>query len=87
MAKVKNQLNPAVSKIFDDLENFLNFCKDYGYRFNESDLYNFKSYPWQQYNKFINGKNAKDMWAEDSRRLGGRFSRPPIASVDSKESA
>ena len=87
MAKVKNQPNPAVAKIFDDLAKFLNFCRDYGYRFNESDLYNFKSYPWQQYNKFINGKNAKDMWAEDIRRLGGRFSKPVFTSSDPRTTA
>jgi len=54
----------------DDLNKFLEFCVDYGYRFNENDLYNFKSYAWQQYNKFIQGKNAKNMWVEDGRRLG-----------------
>jgi S1-C subfamily serine protease len=36
----------------------------------EEDLYNFKSYAWQQYNKFSQGKNAKNMWLEDARRLG-----------------
>ena len=32
--------------------------------------YNFKAYAWQQYNKFSQGKNAKNMWVEDARRLG-----------------
>jgi hypothetical protein len=57
--------------IHDDLNKFLDFCVEYGYRYNESDLYNFKSYAWQQYNKFIQGKNAKNMWFEDSRRFAG----------------
>jgi hypothetical protein len=48
----------------------LEFCRDYGYRFREEDLYNFKAYAWQQYNKFSQGKNAKNMWVEDARRLG-----------------
>ena len=56
-------------QVHDDLEKFLDFCVEYGYRFNENDLYNFKSYAWQQYNKFIQGKNAKNMWIEDTRRL------------------
>ncbi len=55
----------------DDLGNFLEFCREYGYRYNEGDLYNFKAYAWQQYNKFIQGKNAKNMWVEDSRRFSG----------------
>lgn len=71
MAKVKYGLTPQAKKVFEDTENFLDFCRDYGYRFNSTDLYNFKSYAWQQYNKFINGKNAKNMWDEDTRRFAG----------------
>ena len=69
MAKVTIKSNPRVNETFKDLELFLDFCKDFGYRFNEADLYNFKSYAWQQYNKYSQGKNARDMWAEDARRL------------------
>jgi hypothetical protein len=69
MAKPSFKSNPRVAEIFNDLEVFLEFCQDYGYRYNESDLYNFKSYAWQQYNKYSQGKNARDMWAEDARRL------------------
>jgi hypothetical protein len=58
-----------VTQVFDDLEQFLRFCQDYGYRFHEGDLYNFKSYAYQQYSKFTQGKNAKDMWAIDSARM------------------
>jgi hypothetical protein len=61
--------NPKAQAAQDELDHFLDFCRDYGYRFNEADLYNFKSYAWQQYNKFSQGKNARDMWAEDARRL------------------
>jgi hypothetical protein len=50
---------------------FLEFCQDYGYRYNESDLYNFKSYAWQQFTKYSTGKNAKNMWWEDARRFAG----------------
>lgn len=70
MAKMTIKSNPRVTSIFEDLEAFLDFCKDFGYRFNEADVYNFKSYAWQQYNKFLQGKNVKDMWLEDARRLG-----------------
>jgi hypothetical protein len=70
MAKYHHVPNPRVVGIHEDLESFLEFCRDYGYRFNENDLYNFKSYAWQQYNKFTQGKNAKNMWVEDARRFG-----------------
>ena len=73
MAKITIKSNPRVIEIQDDLEKLLEFCQDYGYRFNEADLYNFKSYAWQQFNKYSQGKNAKNMWSEDTRRLAGRF--------------
>lgn len=70
MAKPTFKPNPKVAELFDALDELREFCVDYGYRFNEADLYNFKSYAWQQYNKFTQGKNAKNMWTEDARRLG-----------------
>ena len=70
MGKREYRPNPRALAIMEDLDSFRDFCVDYGYRFNESDLYNFKAYAWQQYNKFIQGKNAKNMWVEDARRLG-----------------
>ena len=70
MAKPTFKPNPRVNELFNDLEKFLEFCQDFGYRYNEADLHNFKSYAWQQYTKFSQGKNAKNMWVEDARRLG-----------------
>ena len=71
MAKFNQKSNPLVEKLFDELEKYLTFCQDFGYRYNEADLYNFKSYAWQQFNKWHAGKNAKNMWSEDSRRFAG----------------
>jgi len=71
MAKITIKPNHRVREIFDDLEKLQEFCQDFGYKFNEADLYNFKSYAWQQYSKFAQGKNAKNMWDEDTRRFAG----------------
>jgi hypothetical protein len=68
MAKPAIRSNPRVTAVFEDLEQFLQFCKDFGYKFNEGDLYNWKSYAYQQFNKHLQGKFAKDMWSIDSRR-------------------
>ena len=73
MAKPAIKPNPRVNELFDELEKFQEFCQDYGYRYNEADLHNFKSYAWQQYTKFSQGKNAKNMWDEDTRRLAARY--------------
>ncbi len=71
MAKSTFKPNPRMTEIFDDLDKFLEFCQEYGYRYNEGDLYNFRSYAWQQYSKYSQGKNAKNMWWEDARRFAG----------------
>jgi hypothetical protein len=71
MGKPVHRLNPRALAIMEDLDLFREFCVDYGYRYNEADLYNFKAYAWQQYNKFTQGKNAKNMWEEDTRRFSG----------------
>jgi len=68
MAKPQIKSNPRVEAIFDDLDNYLEFCQDFGYKFNEADLYNWKSYAYQQFSKHAQGKFAKDMWSQDSRR-------------------
>jgi len=71
MGKREFRPNPRALAIMEDLDLFQEFCVDYGYRYNEADLYNFKAYAWQQYNKFTQGKNAKNMWDEDARRFSG----------------
>jgi hypothetical protein len=73
MAKPTFAPNPRVQQIFEDLEKFLEFCQDYGYRYNEADLYNWKSYAYQQFSKFAQGKFAKDMWLQDSRPVFRKY--------------
>ena len=71
MGKQQYRPNPRALTLMADLDLFREFCVDYGYRYNEADLYNFKAYAWQQYNKYTQGKNAKNMWDEDARRFSG----------------
>jgi len=71
MGKITVRSNPVVNQIFDELEQLQEFCQEYGYRYNEADLRNFKSYAWQQFTKYSQGKNAKNMWWEDARRFSG----------------
>jgi hypothetical protein len=61
--------NPALTQIFDDLDAYRDFCRDFGYKFDESDLYNMKKYPFQQFNKFRTGKRAKDQWSIDKEKM------------------
>jgi hypothetical protein len=68
MAKPSIKSNPKVNQIFEDLEQYLDFCRRYGYKYNEADLYNWKSYAYQQFNKILQGKHVKDMWFQDMPR-------------------
>jgi hypothetical protein len=68
MAKPIIKHNPRTEQTLDDLDQYREFCVDYGYKFNEADLYNFRSYAFQQFNKHSQGKTAKDMWIVDRRR-------------------
>ena len=68
MSKRVYTSNPKVKSIFEDLEQYLRFCQDFGYKYDEKDLYNWKSYAYQQFNKHLQGKFAKDMWSIDSSR-------------------
>ena len=61
------------SLIYEDLENYLQFCREYGYRYDERDLNNMRSYAYQQYQKFLKGKNAKNMWEEDLKNMESDF--------------
>ena len=61
--------NPRTEQVWEDLEAYRAFCVSHGYRFDEKDLYNMRKYPFQQFNKFRNGKNCKDQWEFDLRRF------------------
>jgi hypothetical protein len=69
MAKHQYQSNPRVNQIFDDLERYRDFCVEFGYKFDEANLYNMRNYAYQQYSKFTARKNFKDQWSVDQRRF------------------
>lgn len=68
MAKHTFQPNHKVRQIFEDLEKYLEFCVDYGYKYDEATLYDMRSYVFRQFNKYMTGKPAKNSWDEDARR-------------------
>lgn len=67
MAKYEVKSNPRVRQVFNDLEAYLAFCQDYGYKFDERDLYSTRSYIFRQYQKFVAGKPVKNMWELDAK--------------------
>lgn len=69
MAKNTIKSNPRVAMIFEDLTKYRAFCRDHGFRFDEADLYNGRSYVYRQFQKFIAGKPVKNQWEIDLARL------------------
>ena len=65
MSKVQNtgsylQNRPDVSKIFDDLEVFHDFCRFELMPFNPADLYNRSSWVWRAYERSLNPNHKKN---------------------------
>lgn len=57
------RMTPEVTKIFDDLEEYLDYCKDNMLRYDERDLYNNKSEQWRKFDKqrqFALRQNQRD---------------------------
>ncbi len=68
MGKPTFKPNPRSRQVWEDLGRYLEFCRDYGYKFNEADLYNNRVYAFQQFRKLEAGKPPRDMWTQDSSR-------------------
>lgn len=55
-------MKPEVKRIFDDLDEFLDFCRFELLPYNPADLYNRDSYEW---NRFYGATRSK--WARNER--------------------
>ena len=56
------RMTKEVRNIFDDLEEYLAFCKKQGYVYDEAHLYNEKA-PWGEMQRVKAGKHPKDNWS------------------------
>ena len=56
------RLRPEVRDLFDELEEYLTFCKRQGYVYDENHLYNEKT-PWGEMQRVKAGKHPKDNWS------------------------
>ena len=65
MAKINYQPNPRVNQIFEDLEKYLDFCREYGYVFDEKTLYDMRNHVYRTHTKQLAGKEVRNMWDED----------------------
>lgn len=54
----------AIKKVFDDLDNYRDFCRQFGWVFDEKDLYK-PSTPWGQFSKWKQGERVANNWSRD----------------------
>ena len=60
------RIKPEVEQIFEDLELYFQFCRNYGYVYDESHLYNeYTSYG--EFVKMTQGREPWDQWRTPRR--------------------
>lgn len=62
-------MKPEVTRIFDELDQFKQFCVEYGFVFNEANLGNEYS-PYGDFKRWQNGKMPRDNWGWLIRQAG-----------------
>lgn len=50
------------AQVFTDLENYKEFCVDFGYKWDESTLYDMRVFSYRQFQKKVSGKDPKNNW-------------------------
>jgi hypothetical protein len=73
-ARVKKhfRMKPEVVKIFDELDEYLRFCVNFGHVYDESDLGNERS-PYGDYLRFKKGKIVRDNWAVAAKQFNDNY--------------
>jgi hypothetical protein len=66
-------IRPEITKIFDDLEAFHDFCRMELFPFDESHLYNRESWVWRNYEK---SKRPKKPHEGNGTNNNNRHSKP-----------
>lgn len=60
------KMKPEVKNIFDELENYQKFCKEFGYVYDERHLHNERT-PYGEYIKMTKGREPWDQWRSPRR--------------------
>ena len=72
-----------ITKVFDDLDDYLHFCKEFGWAYDEADLYRADAPVYAEYTRFKAGTRIPKNWMrdakfrlsqyQDNRNSGGKF--------------
>ena len=55
----------TIHTIFDDLDKYRKFCQDYGYKYDESELYSARSNTFRQFQRVLSGNPVRNQWELD----------------------
>ena len=76
-------MSREIVKVFDDLDDYLRFCKEFGWAYDEADLYREDAPAYAEYLRFKSGTRIPKNWMRDAKfrlsqykddRGGGHFS-------------
>ena len=71
-----------ITKVFDDLDDYLRFCKEFRWAYDEADLYRADAPGYAEYTRFKAGTRIPKNWMRDAKfrlsqyqdnRSGGKF--------------
>lgn len=75
----------AYDKVWSDLDDFKRFCKEFGWAYDEADLYRAEAPAYAEYTRFKQGTRIPKNWMRDAkfrlnqfqntRNTGGRHNR------------
>jgi hypothetical protein len=68
---IKNKL---INRTFDELDAYRAFCVEYGFRFDEADLYK-RNTPYGQYERLRRGDPVRNNWQIDAEQFAAAESR------------
>ena len=68
MTDVGKPMSANVVKLFNDLDSYKKFCVQFGWVFNEKDLYNKNSKSWTSFSAFKEGKRVPNNCVKDQKR-------------------
>jgi hypothetical protein len=77
------RMSNEIIKVFNDLDDYLRFCKEFGWAYDEADLYREDAPVYAEYLRFKSGTRIPKNWMrdakfrlsqyQDNRSGGGKF--------------
>lgn len=69
------RMKPEVTQIFDDLDAYESFCRDFGRNFNRAELYDNRSANWQDFQRHRSNRHCRNEWSEELKRMNAEINR------------